>query len=56
MKQADLKYLNESSSSGAMTLSLNISNWKRLYSDVRIVDRSASGLYESVSDNILDLL
>ena len=57
MKQADLKNLNESSSSGEMTLSLNISNWKRLYSDVRIVDRSASGLYESVSkDNILDLL
>ena len=56
MKQADLKNLNESSSSGTMSLSLNISNWKKLYTDVRIVDRSASGLFESVSDNILNML
>ena len=56
MKQADLKGLKESSSSGTMPLSLNISNWKNRYSDVRIVDLSASGLYESVSDNILKLL
>ena len=56
MKQADLKGFNESSSSGTMPLSLNISNWKKTYSDVRIVDRSASGLFETVSDNILKLL
>lgn len=56
MKQADLKCLNESSSSGIIKLSMNLSNWKKNYADVRIVDRSASGLYELVSDNILDLL
>ena len=56
MKQADLKCLNESSSSGIIKLSMNLSNWKKNYSDVRIVDQSASGLFETVSDNILDLL
>jgi CRISPR-associated endonuclease Csn1 len=56
MKQADLKNLNESASSGIIKLSLNISNWKKLYNDVRIIDQSASGLFETVSENLLDLL
>ena len=56
MKQADLKYLNESSSSGIIKLSMNLSNWKKNYTDVRIVDQSASGLFETVSDNLLELL
>ena len=56
MKQADLKCLNESSRSGTMPLSLNISNWKKSYTDVRIIDQSASGLFETVSDNLRDLL
>lgn len=55
-KQADLKHLNESASSGTMPRSLNLSNWKKSYSDVRIIDQSASGLFEKISDNILDLL
>ena len=37
-------------------MSSNISNWKKDYTDVRIKDRSASGLYESVSVNLLGLL
>lgn len=56
IKQADLKYLKESTSSGITKVSLNISNWKKNYTDVRIIDQSASGLFESFSDNLLDLL
>ncbi len=56
LKQADLKDLKESSSSGITRVSLNISNWNKNYKDVRIIDQSASGLYETESDNLLDLL
>lgn len=41
---------------GIIRLSLDISNWKKKYSDVRIIDRSASGLFEKRSDNLLDLI
>ncbi len=37
-------------------ISSNISNWKKNYSDVRIIDSSASGLWEKKSENLLDLL
>ena len=43
-----------SKNAGVMLQSANISNWN--YSDVRIVDRSASGLYETVSQNLKELL
>lgn len=33
-----------------------ISNWKKNYSDVRIIDSSASGLHERVSENLLELM
>ena len=56
IKQADLKCFNESASSGITKLSMNLSNWKKNYTDVRIIDQSASGLFETVSDNLLDLL
>ena len=56
MKQADLKYFNESASSGIIKVSMNLSNWKKNYTDVRIIDQSASGLFETVSDNLLNLL
>ena len=56
IKQADLKGIKESSSSGINQLSLNLSNWKKIYTEVRIIDTSASGLYEKVSENLLDLL
>ena len=36
--------------------SSTISNWKKYYSDVRIIDQSASGLWEKKSENLLDLL
>lgn len=56
MKQADLKCFNESASSGIIKLSMNLSNWKKIYTDVRIIDQSSSGLFEKISDNLLDLL
>lgn len=36
--------------------STNLSNWKKYYSDVRIIDTTASGLFEHRSCNLLDLL
>ena len=56
IKQADLKDLKESASSGIIKLSLNLSNWKKNYTDVRIIDQSASGLFEKASENLLELL
>ena len=56
IKQADLKDFKESASSGTIKLSLNLSNWKKNYTDVRIIDQSASGLFEKVSANLLELL
>lgn len=56
IKQADLQDLKESANSGIIKLSLNLSNWKKNYTDVRIVDQSASGLFEKVSENLLELL
>lgn len=42
--------------SGAVYLSTNISNWKKYYSDVRIIDRSSSGLFEHRTGNLLNLI
>ena len=39
-----------------VNFSASLRNWKTYYSDVRIIDQSASGLYESRSDNLLKLL
>lgn len=50
----DMQIVGASKSAGSVYLSANISNWN--YSDVRIVDRSASGLYETVSQNLKELL
>ncbi len=37
-------------------LNTNVSNWAKTYSDVRIIDASASGLWEKRSENLLKLL
>ena len=39
-----------------MGLSSTIDNWKKSYSDVRIIDASASGLWEKRSENLLELI
>lgn len=45
-----------SKAAATVNFSSTISNWKKNYSDVRIIDSSASGLWEKRSQNLLDLL
>ena len=52
----DLTAIGGSKQAGTVRMSANLSNWKKYYSDVRIVDSSAAGLYESKSRNLLELL
>lgn len=54
--KADLREIGDSENVGVAALSSSLSNWKKNYTDVRIIDSSASGLFESVSGNLLDLL
>lgn len=49
-----METLGGKKSTGIVLLSANISNWK--YSDIRIVDRSAAGLFETRSQNLKELL
>lgn len=53
---SNLTLISGAGGAGAPTLSSNISNWKKVYSDVRIIDQSPSGLYEKESINLLTLL
>lgn len=43
-------------SAATVSFSSTISNWKKNYTDVRIIDQSASGLWEKQSQNLLELL
>ena len=43
-------------SAATVSFSSTVSNWKKRYKDVRIIDSSASGLWEKRSCNLLDLL
>ena len=52
----DMESAGGKSHEGNLVISANISNWKKKYADVRIIDRTASGLFECRSDNILKLL
>lgn len=52
----DIESAGGKSHEGNLVISANISNWKKKYADVRIIDRTASGLFECRSDNILKLL
>ena len=53
---ADLTAIKGVKKAGEQRLSTNISNWKKSYKSVKILDQSASGLFESKSQNLLDLL
>lgn len=53
---ADLTAIGGSGQSGEPKLSSKLSNWKKNYQDVRIVDLSASGLFAHRSENLLELL
>ena len=39
-----------------VNFSASVSNWKKNYKDIRIIDASASGLWEKRSENLLDIL
>ena len=56
VKAADLSAIGGAPTAGVAALSSIVSNWKNNYSDVRIIDQSASGLFEKVSDNLIELL
>ncbi len=52
----DLRDIGGGGQSGVTALSMNVSNWKKQYTDVRIIDQSASGLFGRCSENLLELL
>lgn len=56
VQPADLSPLGGAPNAAKLSLSASLSNWKKKYTDVRIIDRSASGLFKAVSVNLLDLL
>ena len=56
IQSADLTAIGGVAKAGVATLSSMLSNWKKNYTDVRIIDQSASGFFETVSDNLFDLL
>ena len=51
----DLSLIGGGSSQGKYFISMKLSNWKKYFKDVRLVDVSPSGIYQHVSDNLLDL-
>ena len=52
----DLRGCGGTGQAGKKSVSTKISNWNNRYSDVRIIDESASGLFSHSSGNLLDLL
>ena len=52
----DLRGCGGTGQAGKKSVNAKISNWKSHYSDVRIIDESASGLFSRSSENLLDLL
>lgn len=52
----DLTAIGGSKSAGGKLVSSTVSNWKKNYNKVYIVDQSASGLHEMQSGNLLELL
>ena len=52
----DLTSIGGTSTGGSTTLRAMVSNWKKYYKDVRIVDASPSGLWEKRSFNLLTLV
>lgn len=52
----DLQAIGGVVNAAATTFSSSVGNWKKNYSDVRIIDQSASGLFEKRSENLLTLL
>jgi len=52
----DLRQIGGVGKAGVTMLSSSVENWKKTYTDVRLVDQSPSGLFEHRSENLLALL
>ncbi|MBQ4071455.1 MAG: type II CRISPR RNA-guided endonuclease Cas9 [Clostridia bacterium] len=52
----DLETVGGKGRAGACRINASFSNWRKSYTDVRIIDQTASGLYERRSENLLSLL
>ncbi len=52
----DFTAIGGKGASGTYNIGSKISSWKKSFSDVRIIDRSASGIYESASVNLLEFV
>lgn len=52
----DLSAIGGSKKSGAKTMSSTLSNWKKVYTDVRLIDASPAGLSETAGENLMGLL
>lgn len=53
----DLTLIGGAGKAAVSNISSNISNWKKNYKNVRIIDSSVTGIWEKVSDiNLLDLV
>lgn len=52
----DLTVCGGSKNGGTKVVNAKLSNWKKTYQDVRIIDESASGLFSKTSGNLLELL
>ena len=52
----DLSLIEGKSKAGTNICSSKISNWSKNYQDVRIINESASGIFRSTSENILEWL
>lgn len=55
-RKADLTMIGGVKSAGSSRISSGLSALKKNYAEVRIIDSSASGLFEKVSENLLDLI
>ena len=53
----DLRLIGGAGKAAAtVNFSSTISNWKKNYSNVRLIDQSPSGIWEKQSDNLLDIV
>lgn len=55
-KTVDLRKVGGKANGGSKTISAKLSNLRKYYQDIHIVDVSASGLFSSRSGNLLELL
>lgn len=54
--EVNLEVCGGKKATGSKVMNAKLSNWKKRYADVRIIDESASGLYSHAGGNLLDLL